>query len=67
MGDAGVLIDPDSVPEIANAIKKILQDQIFKQGLVRKGGLARAQYFKTQQVAKEMYDFFKTVESSCHR
>lgn len=63
VGDAGILIDPDNVSEIAEAIKKVLRDPVLKQGLIHKG-LKRVQRFKTQQIAKEMYDFLEKVERS---
>jgi len=60
MGDAGVLVNPNSASEIAGAIKKILQDPALKNELIKKG-LARARAYETNKVAQEMYDFLINV------
>jgi len=60
VGDAGILVDPNSVSDIAEAIRKILQDPILRKGLIDKG-LKRAYQYETAKIAKEMYDFFKDV------
>ena len=61
VGEAGILVDPSNASEIADAIKKILQDPVFKKDLISKG-FKRARNYETEKVAQEMYDFLKTVE-----
>lgn len=65
--DAGILIDPQSVDQIAEAIKKILNDSDLRDRLVSKG-LEYAQEYNEQKIAEMNYAFFKSVlaESKSH-
>lgn len=62
ISEAGLLIDPNSTSEMANAVRKVLQDPVLKKGFIDKG-LKRARDFETEKIAQEMYGFLKTLES----
>ena len=63
VGDAGILVDPQNVTEMADAMRKVLLDPVLKQGLIKKG-LQCACAYETEKIAKEMHDFLKTVNHS---
>ena len=43
-GDAALLVDPDSVSEIAEAMQKILKDVNLRQSLIKKGNIQRQKF-----------------------
>lgn len=51
VGDAGILIDPDSVDELSQAILRVLEDSELRQELSRKS-LARADEFSWEKHAE---------------
>lgn len=60
MGDAGILIDPESVEEIAEAIGRIAQDDGLKKEL-RERGLLQAQKFSWKTTALETLKVYREV------
>lgn len=56
-GNAAVLVNPESVEEIALGVRKCLLDADFAQELVRKG-TERARDFSWDKCAEEMLDLF---------
>src|SRR3989338_247190 len=52
VGDAGFLIDPYNVSDIASAIKSLLDDRNLRGNLIQKG-LARSQQFSWQKCAEK--------------
>lgn len=63
VGDAGLLVDPDSTEEIAEAVWRILADHALQQEL-RAKGLARASRFSWRQTARHTLEIFAEVASS---
>lgn len=58
--DAGLLVDPNSVDQLAEGIKTILRDRGLRDRLVEKG-LARAREYEETRIAKMNYDFLREV------
>lgn len=58
--DAGLLIDPEKPDDIAQAIKRILQNPGLKQELVAKG-LEYVKEYEEVKIARQNYAFFKRV------
>ncbi len=56
--DAGLLVDPYSVDEIANGIMSLLKDPVLKDKLIKKG-LQYVQEYSRDKVANRMYEFLK--------
>lgn len=52
VGDAGMLVNPYSVDEIAEAIYKVVSDRELREGMRRKG-LERAKLFSWERAARE--------------
>jgi glycosyltransferase involved in cell wall biosynthesis len=60
VGDAGILVNPESVLEISNAMLKLLQEEeLFKQ--VQSNALKRAEAFSWEKSAEEHLKIFKSV------
>ena len=57
VGDAGLLVDPYNINDIAQALKEILTDENLKNKLVERG-LKRAKNFSWQNTAKESLKMF---------
>lgn len=55
-GDAAALVDPLNVVEITAAMKKIVDDELFKTKLIT-SGLKRAQMFNWSTTAQELVQF----------
>lgn len=63
-GDAAILVDPENIQEIANAIGKVLKDENLRKDLIRKG-LERAKMFSWKKMAEETLELYeRTYESS---
>ena len=58
--DAGLLVDPDNIEEIAEAVIKILKDPSLKEALIRKGFVYVKEYDE-YRVAQLNYEFFQKV------
>ena len=62
VGDAGAVVDPDNVPEIAEAIWQLLTDQELRRTVSAKG-LERAKKFSWEKTAEETLQVFQEVYS----
>jgi lipopolysaccharide heptosyltransferase II len=60
LGDAVLCIDPRSAEEIANAIKRVLSDEILRSTLIEKGYACAARY-RIDTVGEHMYQTLKTT------
>jgi len=60
--DAGFLVDPKEVTAIADAIKKVLNDDQLKKEMIAKG-LRYAKEYESTKVSAQLYDFFKEVST----
>ena len=58
LGNAGILIDPNNIEEIALAIQNILEDDKFRHELIEKG-LTRAKDFSWDKAAQETIKIYK--------
>ncbi len=59
VGDAGMMVDPYDVDEIANAMKRVLLDENLREEMIKKG-LERAKKFRWENCADEtirVYEF----------
>lgn len=52
VGEAGLLIDPYNVSDVAAAIKNLMEDRRLRESLIKRG-LARAQQFSWQKCAEK--------------
>jgi glycosyltransferase involved in cell wall biosynthesis len=59
-GDAALLVDPTSVDQIAEAIRRVLSDSLLKQCL-RSKGLMRAKQFSWASTVADVQDVLTTV------
>jgi glycosyltransferase involved in cell wall biosynthesis len=60
VGDAGILINPNDVEELANAMKKVLEDKDLKQKLIKKG-LTQSLKFSWEKSARKLLEIYKEV------
>jgi glycosyltransferase involved in cell wall biosynthesis len=60
VGDAGVLVNPTNVQEIADAICNLHNNSDFYQELVTKG-LARAKYFTWEKAAEQIATIYEKI------
>ncbi len=60
IGQAGLLIDPESPDEIAEAIRKLLEDDSLRERL-REAGIKRAAEFTWERAAKVAVDVYHRV------
>jgi glycosyltransferase involved in cell wall biosynthesis len=60
VGDAGVLVDPYKVDEIAEAMYRVISDQTLREDMVRKG-LQRVKIFSWEKAAREMLQIIKSI------
>ena len=44
VGDAGILVDPENIEAIAQAMERINQDKLFRQKLIAAGRVQRQQF-----------------------
>jgi glycosyltransferase involved in cell wall biosynthesis len=59
-GDAALLVDPQSVPAIADALRRVLTDEALRCDL-RERGLRRAAEFSWARAAEETHALYATV------
>lgn len=59
-GDAGILVDPYSVDEIAAAMLRVVNDADLRETM-RRDGLAQAQHFSWEQCARETVAVYEQV------
>jgi len=63
-GNAAILVDPENIQEIADAICKVLKDENLKSDLIRKG-LEQAKMFSWKRMAEETIKLYmRGYESS---
>jgi glycosyltransferase involved in cell wall biosynthesis len=60
VGDAGILIDPNSVEEISSAMKKIVSNPDLKEEM-RKKGSEQAKLFDWETTARKTLDIYEQV------
>jgi glycosyltransferase involved in cell wall biosynthesis len=60
VGDAGIMVDPEDIVGLADAIESVLSDEKLKQEMSRKG-LARAKLFSWDKAARETLKIYKDV------
>ena len=60
VGDAGLLIDPYNVSDIAAAIRNLLDDRRLRENLIQKG-LARSQQFSWQKCAEKTLEVLTKI------
>ena len=65
VGDAGILIDPYNVDEIAEAIYKVVSDGKLREQMRRKG-LERAKLFSWKKAAQQTLQILEDTYSSRH-
>ena len=60
VGEAGLLVDPDSPEEIAEMLDRALNDATLREGL-REAGLRRAKAFSWERVARETRAIYESL------
>lgn len=60
-GDSACLVNPFDVKSIRDGVDKIIQDKVYRDGLVRKG-LENVKKFKIEAIAQQYYSLYKEVE-----
>ncbi|MEC4686365.1 MAG: glycosyltransferase family 1 protein [Nitrospirota bacterium] len=62
-GDAALIVDPDNVSEMSEAIYRIIIDEKLKKTLIKKG-YKRVRQFTWEKTAQETLEVFREVHSS---
>jgi len=60
VGDAGVIVDPDDIAELADAILRVLSDKGLQNSLIQKG-YRRAKKFSWDKTARKTLEIFEEV------
>lgn len=60
VGEAGIMVDPYDVQQLADAIQKVLEDQALAQNM-RQWGLERASLFSWQRCAQETVAVYRRM------
>lgn len=60
VGDAGILVNPEDIDDIANGILRLVEDQNLRNQLKEKG-LQQAQKFSLERMAKETLEVYEEV------
>jgi glycosyltransferase involved in cell wall biosynthesis len=63
VGEAGVLVDPDSLESLANALELVSSDSDHRSGLIAKG-LHRVTLFSRTAMAQGMVELFLAAAST---
>ncbi len=63
VGNAAVMVNPENIDEIANAVCRVLQDENLKMDLVKKG-LERAKVFSWKKMAEETVRLYERAYES---
>jgi len=61
VGDAGMLIDPNSVNSIAEGLLEVLNNPLLRAQMIEKG-LERSKNFKWENTAKQTLELFQTLK-----
>jgi glycosyltransferase involved in cell wall biosynthesis len=59
-GDGALLVDPLDVPSIADALKRVLEDQEFKNQLIKRG-LCRSAKLKPENFSLKLLDTYRAL------
>jgi glycosyltransferase involved in cell wall biosynthesis len=62
-GDAALLVDADDVEAFAAALRRTLEDESLRQGLIARG-FQRAAQFRPEQCARQMLEVYEQVADS---
>jgi glycosyltransferase involved in cell wall biosynthesis len=62
-GDAALIVDPDNVREMSEAIYRVISDEKLKQTLIKKG-YERVRKFTWEKAAQETLEVFREVHGS---
>ncbi len=60
IGDAGIMVDPNDIDGLSNAMYEVLINDGLRQDMIKKG-LKRAKLFSWVRTAKETYDIYKEI------
>ena len=60
VGDAGILIDPNNIDEIAKAMVEVLSNSTKREEMIQKG-LERSKKFLWKNSAEQMLKIFESV------
>ena len=63
VGDAGILVDPNNMSELADAMETITSDDRLREDL-RRQGLARSQLFSWQRCCEDTVNVYRTIQKS---
>ena len=63
VGDAGILVDPENVSDLSNALERVLSDVGMRRSMSERG-LQQAQQFSWSDSAERLYDAYR---AACHR
>ena len=61
-GDAAVLVDPENISEISNAIEKVLTDENLRADLISKG-YENTKRFSWEKSAQKLHDIILSLQS----
>lgn len=62
-GDAALIVDPDNVEEMAEAISRVITDESLRAKLIEKG-YERVKQFSWEKTARETLEVFEEVYNS---
>lgn len=62
-GDAALIVDPDNIREMSEAIYRVISDEKLKQTLIKKG-YERVRKFTWEKAAQETLEVFREVHGS---
>jgi glycosyltransferase involved in cell wall biosynthesis len=57
VGDAGILVDPESVPDLSNALERVMSDPRMRRSMSERG-LERARQFSWTESADRLYEAY---------
>lgn len=60
VGDAGVLVDPENVSDISNALEQVLSDSGMRRSMTERG-LRQAQRFSWSESAERLYEAYRAA------
>ena len=60
IGDAGILVDPESTPDISNALERVLSDSGMRRSMTEQG-LRRSQQFSWSESAERLYEAYRAA------
>ena len=60
IGDAGILVDPENVPDLSNALERVLADSGMRRSMAERG-LRRAEQFSWSESAERLYEAYRAA------